>query len=209
MGEAMHYTPRSAPNVKWDDDLDAVLVKHTEDGKSASEIAAIMGMGLTRNAIAGRWKRLRDKTGLKVPEKIHVSQPRDPKPAKAVAPSQPPPLAKSQALLLDVGIADMPRAKRGRLTNSKVIGTACSSLPLPAPIPLVNGARIGLLQLSDKTCKWPIGDPGTADFCFCGHAPRENSPYCEFHARAAYVPLLHRRHRVFASPYALRASGDR
>ncbi|MDO8354066.1 MAG: GcrA family cell cycle regulator [Aestuariivirga sp.] len=42
-----------------------------------------------------------------------------------------------------------------------------------------------------------MGDPGSEDFCFCGHSPRDKSPYCEYHARAAYQPMQDRRHRKF------------
>jgi GcrA cell cycle regulator len=76
------------------------------------------------------------------------------------------------------------------------------ALPEPQPLRLVDTAkgdgRITILQLSDKTCKWPSGDPGNEDFCFCGHKPREGSPYCEYHARLAYQPLQDRRHRKVA-----------
>jgi len=56
--------------------------------------------------------------------------------------------------------------------------------------------RITILHLSDKTCKWPIGDPTHEDFCFCGHGPREGSPYCEYHARIAYQPPQARMRRA-------------
>jgi GcrA cell cycle regulator len=46
--------------------------------------------------------------------------------------------------------------------------------------------RLSLLQLTEQTCKWPIGDPLTADFFFCGGHSEENKPYCEFHSRRAY-----------------------
>ena len=73
-----------------------------------------------------------------------------------------------------------------------------AALPEPLPVRLVDlpkGGRVTILHLSDKTCKWPIGDPGHEEFCFCGHGPREGSPYCEYHARLAYQPLQDRRHR--------------
>jgi GcrA cell cycle regulator len=57
------------------------------------------------------------------------------------------------------------------------------------PIPL----RATILTLTDQTCRWPIGDPAAEDFCFCGHKPRENMPYCEYHARVAYQPVNDRR----------------
>ena len=49
--------------------------------------------------------------------------------------------------------------------------------------------RIGLLQLTEKTCKWPIGDPLHSDFHFCGHDSEEKAPYCKFHSNRAYHTL--------------------
>ncbi len=46
--------------------------------------------------------------------------------------------------------------------------------------------RLTLLQLNEHTCKWPIGDPLTPDFYFCGGHSDEGKPYCEFHSRRAY-----------------------
>ena len=43
--------------------------------------------------------------------------------------------------------------------------------------------RLSLLELSEHTCKWPIGDPLTPDFYFCGNHSGEGKPYCEFHSR--------------------------
>ena len=40
-----------------------------------------------------------------------------------------------------------------------------------------------------KTERWPMGDPGTDDFFFCGHEPKENGSYCEYHASIAYQPV--------------------
>ena len=46
--------------------------------------------------------------------------------------------------------------------------------------------RISLLELTEKTCKWPIGDPVSSEFHFCGRESDEGKPYCEFHSRRAY-----------------------
>lgn len=45
-----------------------------------------------------------------------------------------------------------------------------------------------LLDLTSTTCRWPIGDPPTPEFHFCG-APTSadvNCPYCQRHADIAY-----------------------
>ena len=53
--------------------------------------------------------------------------------------------------------------------------------------------RLSLLQLSERTCKWPIGDPLNEDFHFCGHESGESSPYCSYHSRLAFQPTAERR----------------
>jgi GcrA cell cycle regulator len=42
--------------------------------------------------------------------------------------------------------------------------------------------------LMDADCRWPFGDVGKKDFHFCGKKKVNGLPYCEFHARRAYVP---------------------
>lgn len=44
------------------------------------------------------------------------------------------------------------------------------------------------------TCQWPIGDPGTPEFHFCGATPLSGKPYCAEHAAIAYVKIRDRRH---------------
>lgn len=46
--------------------------------------------------------------------------------------------------------------------------------------------RTTLLELSEATCRWPIGDPLAPDFFFCGAQVRA-APYCAYHARVAYT----------------------
>lgn len=45
-------------------------------------------------------------------------------------------------------------------------------------------------------CCWPLGDPGTKEFRFCGADPVANKPYCSEHAALAYVKLRDRRDSV-------------
>ncbi|AOX17628.1 GcrA family cell cycle regulator [Kozakia baliensis] len=46
------------------------------------------------------------------------------------------------------------------------------------------------------SCCWPIGDPGTPGFHFCGAKPLPGKPYCAEHAAMAYVKLRDRRESV-------------
>lgn len=59
-------------------------------------------------------------------------------------------------------------------------------MPTPTPEPFIpEDQRLSLIQLTERTCKWPIGDPLQPGFYFCGQHSDEESPYCEFHHRRA------------------------
>ena len=45
-----------------------------------------------------------------------------------------------------------------------------------------------LENLTDKTCRWPIGHPDEKDFYFCGRSPMEERIYCKLHVLHAYQP---------------------
>ena len=45
-----------------------------------------------------------------------------------------------------------------------------------------------LEELSDKTCRWPIGHPYEEKFYFCGRQPMEKFPYCKLHVLYAFQP---------------------
>ena len=48
--------------------------------------------------------------------------------------------------------------------------------------------RRSLQELTADTCRWPVGDPRTADFFFCGAQPLPKKPYCARHcARAEWI----------------------
>lgn len=52
--------------------------------------------------------------------------------------------------------------------------------------PIHNGHCCSLLELTKRTCRWPISTPGAPDFCFCGNPPIDGLPYCAGHSRLAY-----------------------
>ena len=41
--------------------------------------------------------------------------------------------------------------------------------------------------LGEQPCCWPIGDPGTKSFRFCGERALKGKPYCEVHNKRAYT----------------------
>jgi len=66
-----------------------------------------------------------------------------------------------------------------------------------APIeaePVTTSAAVIILTVkmsaaaASKSCCWPLGEPGTANFRFCGVAALASRAYCGDHARIAYRP---------------------
>lgn len=55
--------------------------------------------------------------------------------------------------------------------------------------------RLTLMELTEKTCKWPVGDPATDNFWFCGLPVQPGKPYCEAHVGVAFQPMSARRDR--------------
>ena len=46
--------------------------------------------------------------------------------------------------------------------------------------------RCLLFELSEDHCRWPVGDPRSSRFFFCGAQPVRNRPYCAAHCARAY-----------------------
>jgi GcrA cell cycle regulator len=46
--------------------------------------------------------------------------------------------------------------------------------------------RLSLLQLGPRTCRWPIGDVGAPEFCFCGNKTDPDRVYCPVHHVVAH-----------------------
>jgi GcrA cell cycle regulator len=46
--------------------------------------------------------------------------------------------------------------------------------------------RKSLLDLTAGTCRWPVGDPQSPEFFFCGGKTHEGKPYCTGHCAVAY-----------------------
>lgn len=153
--------------MSWTDERVELLKKLWADGLSASQIAAELG-GITRNAVIGKVHRL----GLSGRAKSPSSS--GPRPRKA----------RSSGML---------RVSRPSTRGNAALAYDYDLDPEPELIEIPVEQRKTLLQLNEKTCRWPIGDPGGPDFFFCGGDTVNELPYCSYHARVAYQPLERRR----------------
>jgi GcrA cell cycle regulator len=106
-----------------------------------------------------------------------------------------------------LGLGEKPKRGTGNFSGVTTIAPphvrAAARPPkaIPAPAPemqriLVPGkapmALIPLIEFKDGMCRWPIGDPLSASFSFCGCKTRIGATYCQHHARIAYQPVQRR-----------------
>ena len=61
------------------------------------------------------------------------------------------------------------------------------------PFKFEDGSFATMHTINNSMCRWPIGDPATGAFHFCGRSPKPGSPYCEAHNQRAHQP--HRKFR--------------
>jgi GcrA cell cycle regulator len=61
---------------------------------------------------------------------------------------------------------------------------------------------VTITDLREHMCRWPLGDPTTPEFRFCGARSGDTGPYCAGHARMAYQPVQDRRRDRGLARYA-------
>jgi GcrA cell cycle regulator len=66
--------------------------------------------------------------------------------------------------------------------------------------------RLTVTTLGANQCKWPIGDPASADFHFCGQGASGGKSYCAYHSQLAFQPNSARKERVRKEAPALPAA---
>lgn len=185
--------------MNWTDERVELLRKLWNDGLSASQIAAQLG-GVSRNAVIGKVHRLK----LSGRGKTTTTAPRSKK-VNTTATAAPRPSASVQASSNVGGSHSHTTSTVRTATVTKTVGSAALQMEYetdvvaetvikPASDVVVPiSRRLSLLQLSERTCKWPIGDPLSEEFHFCGHESGESSPYCGYHSKLAFQPTSERR----------------
>jgi len=155
----------------WTDERVELLKKLWSDGLSASQIANELG-SVTRNAVIGKVHRLGLSGRAKSPS--------------SAAPRQRKPRAHTHMMRVRPQM-------RGNTALAYRHDLEVEAEPelIENIVPL--GQRCTLLELNEGKCKWPIGDPGSSEFFFCGGKPAEGAPYCSYHSRIAYQPAADRR----------------
>lgn len=158
----------------WTDDQIAELKRMHADRMSARAIASEFWtkfrVSLTRSAVCGKLHRL----GLRRP--VMLRNPSTPK------------LAPTRRKRRHMEIRPTRKSSRGGVL--RMIDMPVVDITIP---PDFSADACTLLELTDTSCRWPIGDPATIEFRYCGSPQFDPHPYCLRHARIAYRPVETRR----------------
>jgi GcrA cell cycle regulator len=158
--------------MSWTDERIALLKKMWKDGKSAAEIAKALAKGVTRNAVIGKAHRM-GLSGRPSPIKKPVAAPKKEAPKKEVK-------AAAAAKKAPVVVPVVSGVKHNPLVREVTAPRQMAKEVFPAD------GGVALVDLTERMCKWPFGDPREDDFTFCGRAIRPGTPYCHEHAAMAY-----------------------
>lgn len=210
--------------MSWTDERVETLKKMWAEGQSASQIAKELG-GVTRNAVIGKVHRLglsNRTTGDEAAAETPAAP--QPEPAAAAAPrvaASPQPATRPASQPSTAAAAPRAESTSAAPMAAEPVPVALNVTPLRKPIvpagqplppqPSANevspealasvreiekkARKLTLMELTERTCKWPIGDPATDDFWFCGLPSHAGKPYCEAHVGVAFQPMSSRRDR--------------
>jgi GcrA cell cycle regulator len=181
---AVTETTDAAPSVlrragsSWTEPRLATCKRLYDEGYSSSQIAGELG-GVTRNAVIGIIHR-RGWGGPKKSLAPAVARVRSARPAN-----------------IGGGPAQAIQAKRRHL--KRVFGAHDNLVEAVDPpmleindvadTEIPTAQRCALLDLTNTTCRWPVGDPQSSEFFFCGAAGADcesGRPYCALHSSRAY-----------------------
>ncbi|NHB75502.1 GcrA family cell cycle regulator [Rhodobacter calidifons] len=198
--------------MSWTDERVETLKRMWNEGQSASQIAKELG-GVTRNAVIGKVHRLGLSNRVGGKDEEEAAPAPAPAAAQAARPEpapRPDPAPRTEAPRPAAAAAPQaaPVSNVTPLPVRKAIIPAGQPLP---PQPSQNeispealasvrevekrARKLSLMELTERTCKWPIGDPATEDFWFCGLPSLPGKPYCEAHVGVAFQPMSARRDR--------------
>ncbi len=209
-------TSLTAPptTLPWTDERVDLLRRLWIEGLSASRIAAELAGGVTRNAVIGKVHRL----GLSGRIKAVAGDPAGRVRPGAVRPGpgmrQVTPqglsgtTASDDADALQAGVSQAGMSQAGALQGgTSLAGTSLTGAAQagPPPLPLIRSSgntvlplaeNVTIMDLRESMCRWPVGDPSSAEFRYCGSkAPIGAGPYCAHHSRMAYQPVQDRNRR--------------
>jgi GcrA cell cycle regulator len=157
------------------------------EGRSASVIAAALGAA-SRNAVIGKANRIGIKLNGGGGAYTPSGMPAGPYPAPLAANPRPAPVFTKRGS--GAAASYELENKRAWMLGEAEVGEM---------------RRVRFEDIRKFACRWPLGDPRSGDFAYCGLKPAEGRSYCAGHCRMAYRPPAGARQspRERRSPRAL------
>ncbi len=182
--------------MEWTEETISRLRSLWQEGHSTAEIGR--RLSITKNAVVGKAHRL--------------ILPARPSPIRKNTAQAGAPTARREPAQVARLIPRAEKPEPARQPPLPVAAATVTALRAPAPAQGAAGAeRAGSVHEAElpvprlghttprrraQSCCWPLGDPGTKQFRFCGGEPIPGKPYCTAHAQLAYVRLRDRRDTV-------------
>jgi GcrA cell cycle regulator len=188
--------------MTWTDQKVQMLKEMWGRGYSAKQIAGLIG-GLTRNAVIGKAHRL----GLSV----EAGARRAGAPASSTATGGMGSAIKTSSsrkrtMLRPLPVMPTPstiksfaKGGMGNLGATGGMGEIVRPSARDSVFAIKRTEGVAMTKVGERHCRWPVGDPRSPDFRFCGCPAHEGLPYCTDHARVAYQNVS-RRTRATANP---------
>jgi len=177
----------------WDNSALKKLKALVGKGLSTSEIGRRLGM--SKNAIVGKLNRL----GWNA--KAGANTKNAPARKKTVTSAKPKPAAKAPAKKTSVVKAPAKKTVAPKVTTKKAAPVKKTETKPAVKEPKTSSKTsaknlamhqriiqhsLEMASLKPNQCRWPIGDPDSENFHFCGKPVFTGKPYCYEHCRLAY-----------------------
>lgn len=177
-------------NDSWSEDRVALLMKLHDEGLSSSQIANRMG-GLSRSAVIGKIHRL------------GIARHQAPKPKKMASHINRHIIRANKTPHTHAAVGNGASYQYGKQFGALPPSAAIKRDPDGLPwceIYIEPKDRKSIIELDERDCRWPIGDPRDETFHFCGRERFEGTSYCAHHAQVAFVPPEPKRQRNDRKP---------
>ena len=212
----MFLKQKGIRRMKWTEKVVEQLKQLWADGLSTAEIGR--HLGITKNAVIGKAHRLKLPSRPSPIRKTPKVKPIKPVSSKKTTTSKKTQATPTRSLSntrrtqqsISPATATPPTIEKPQpktnspLPTEKITGKPSTRKKKSSPPPVsVSKSKIGknavleteFSKRHSPTCCWPLGEPGTPEFHFCGAPPLSGKPYCEKHCQIAYVRLRPRGSR--------------
>lgn len=184
--------------ASWNPETDDKLFALRLEGLSFAQIAAVLGK--TKNAVIGRYGRQKKLRDANSPDLYRVgAPPLSDEEIKRIFELRKQGLG-TPAIAVQLGrsqncILKKIKAMNGKMAARDITLTIAPSKEYKSPKreayqSFAASGGVTLMDLTPRTCRWPVGDPRHDDFRFCGDYAEPGKVYCCQHHALAYYRTL-------------------